>query len=68
MQVIINIGNFIWNLIEKIASTIDTIIEFIGNIIGWITSYLAILPSSIQSILIMGLGILIALLIYRFIR
>ena len=68
MQVIINIGNFIWNLIEKIADTIDTVIEFIGNIIGWITSYLAILPSSIQSILLMGLGILIALLIYRFIR
>lgn len=68
MQVIINIGNFIWNLIEKIANTIDTVINFIGNIINWITSYLTILPSSIQSILILGLGIMIALLIYRFIR
>lgn len=68
MQVIINIGNFIWSLIEKIAGTIDTIIQFIENIIDWIMSYLAILPSSIQSILVMGLGIIIALLIYRFIR
>ncbi len=68
IKVLGNVLNFVWDLIKTIADTITMIIESIYDIFEWITSYFSILPIEILALFNFTIIILVALLIYRFVR
>lgn len=68
IKVLGNVLNFVWDLIKTIADTITMIIESIYDIFEWITSYFSILPTEILALFNFTIIILVALLIYRFVR
>ena len=68
IKVLGNVLNFVWDLIKTITDTITMIIKSIYDIFEWITSYFSILPTEILALFNFTIIILVALLIYRFVR
>ncbi len=65
---IINIAQFVWNIIVQIKDVLVDIAKFIANIYEWIITYVTALPSEWASILLTTLIVLIGLLLYRFLK
>ena len=59
---------FIYNAILKLKDFISNMITFINNLIGFLTSFIDIFPNEIKVIILLTLGIIIPLLLYRFLR